>query len=106
MSVLSKFFILLAVSFAVSGDYYLKRYGDARRGWDLFWCLVLWEVCAGLWVLAYREHLPLGRTTIFGAALACSANVLIGALIFQEKLQVSQWVGFCCVLTGLVLVGR
>jgi multidrug transporter EmrE-like cation transporter len=102
---LAKLFIVTAVSFAVVGDYYLKRYGDGRKGWDLFLCLTLWEVCALMWVVAYRQHVPLGRSTTFGAAMAVTANVLIGLLVFGEEMRVAQWCGVACVIAGILLVG-
>lgn len=73
-------FIVFAVTFAAAGDYYLKRYGDERRGWDLVWCLVLWEVCAFGWVLAFRQHVPLGRATVFGQAIVVAVNLACRAV--------------------------
>ncbi len=105
MSALAKGFIVFAVTFSVLGDYYLKRYGDERRGWDLFLCLTLWEVCALGWVLAYRQHVPLGRSTVFGQAMVVAANIAVGSLVFYEQLKPLQWVGAACVLTGIILVG-
>lgn len=98
-------FIVFAVSFAVAGDYYLKRYGDGRRVLDLILCLTLWEVCALGWVLAYRQHVPLGRSTLFGQALVVAANVAVGCLVFSEELRPTQWIGALCVLAGIFLVG-
>lgn len=98
-------FIVFAVTFAVAGDYYLKRYGDERRSWDLVLCLVLWEVCALGWVLAYRQHLPLGRSTVFGQAIVVTANLAIGLFVFSEQLRLSQIIGALCVLAGILLVG-
>lgn len=105
MTLLAKLFIVFAVTFAVIGDYYLKRYGDARRGWDLFLCLALWEVCALGWVLAYRQHVPLGRSTVFGQALVVTANVLVGLVVFSEQVKPAQWLGVALVLAGMLLVG-
>jgi multidrug transporter EmrE-like cation transporter len=104
LSYLGKIFILFAVAFAVAGDYYLKRYGDERRGWDLVLCLVLWEVCALGWVLAYRQHLPLGRSTVFGQALVVAANLAVGSFVFSEQLKPVQSIGAACVLIGIFLV--
>jgi multidrug transporter EmrE-like cation transporter len=98
-------FIVFAVTFAVIGDYYLKRYGDQRRGTDLLLCLVLWEVCALGWVLAFRQHVPLGRATAFGQALVVAANLGVGRLVFSEQLKPAQWIGAACVLAGILLVG-
>jgi multidrug transporter EmrE-like cation transporter len=105
MNSLARFFIVFAVAFSVTGDYFLKRYGDDRRGWDLFWCLTLWEVCALAWVVAYRQNIPLGRSTVFGQAIVVAANVAIGALIFSEHMRALQWFGAACVLVGILLVG-
>lgn len=104
MTPLAKNFIVMAVSFAVVGDYYLKRYGDGK-GWDLFLCLTLWEICAVMWVVAYRQHVPLGRSMMFGAAMAVSANVLVGLFVFGEQMRASQWAGVGCVIAGILLVG-
>ena len=98
-------FIVFAVTFAVVGDYYLKRYGDERRWRDLVLCLVLWEVCAFGWVLAYRQHVPLGRSTVFGQALVVCANLAIGAFVFSEPVKNAHLVGALCVIAGIFLVG-
>lgn len=105
MSVTAKLFMVFAVCFAVTGDYFLKLYGDTRKGWDLCACLVLWEICALMWVVAYRQHVPLGRSTTFGAALSVSANVLIGLCVFGENMRALQWLGVAFVLAGILLVG-
>ena len=105
MNGIARLFIIFAVGFAIAGDYYLKRYSDHRRGWDLFACLALWEVCALGWVLAYRQHVPLGRSTVFGQAIVVAVNVALGTLVFAEQMKPVQWVGAVCVLLGIVLVG-
>lgn len=105
MNSLARLFIVFAVTFSVSGDFFLKRYGDARRGWDLFWCLTLWEICALAWVVAYRQNIPLGRSTVFGQAIVVAANIAIGVLVFSEHMRPLQWVGALCVFIGIVLVG-
>lgn len=61
--------IVLAVAFAIWGDYYLKRYSDARATAHLIACLLLWDVCALCWVFVYRQRVSLGRTTAL--ALDC-----------------------------------
>ena len=105
MSSLAKVFIVAAVVFSVWGDYCLKRYGDERRWADLVGCLFLWEVCAMMWVIAYRQRVPLGRSTTFGQALVVAANVLIGRLVFSEQMRPAQWFGVALVAVGIVLVG-
>jgi multidrug transporter EmrE-like cation transporter len=105
LSPAAKLLIVLAVGLAVTGDYFLKRYGDLRSWRDLTACLVLWEACAISWVFAYRQNVPLGRSTTFGAAMSVTANVLVGVLVFSEDMRPSQWAGCACVLAGILLVG-
>lgn len=101
----AKLLIVLAVSLAVTGDFFLKRYGDLRSRWDLAVCLLLWEACAVSWVFAYRQNVPLGRSTTFGAAMSVTANVLVGLVVFSERMGPRQWAGCACVLAGILLVG-
>jgi multidrug transporter EmrE-like cation transporter len=105
MNGLAKALTVLAVAFAVTGDFYLKRYGDSRSWRDLAACLTLWEACAVSWVFVYRQNVPLGRSTIFGAAISVTANVLVGVSAFSESMRPAQWAGFACVLAGILLVG-
>lgn len=105
MTPLVRALIAVAVSFAVWGDFHLKRYGDRRATRDLVCCLALWELCAVAWVFAYRERVPLGRTTVFGAAVAVVANTAIGIAVFGERLSPSQCVGVVAALCGMVLLG-
>jgi drug/metabolite transporter (DMT)-like permease len=72
---------------------------------DLILCLTLWEICAVGWVLAYRQHVPLGRSTLFGQAIVVAANLAIGLFVFSEELRPTQWAGALCVLAGIFLVG-
>ncbi len=106
MNTASRLFILCAVAFSISGDYFLKRYGDERRGWHLFWSLTLWEICAFMWVFAYRQHIPLGRATVFGQAIVVAVNVALGALVFSEQMKIAQWLGAVCIFAGILLVGN
>lgn len=105
MNEIAKCFIVVAVAFAVTGDYFLRRYSDTRSWFDVITCLTLWEVCAVMWVFAYRQHVPLGRSTVMGAALSITANVVLGLVVFAEPMKLSQWIGAGCVLVGLFLVG-
>jgi multidrug transporter EmrE-like cation transporter len=104
VSAAARMLIVAAVAFTVAGDYALKRYGDDRRTSHLVACLVLWEVCALLWVLAYRHRLPLGRATAFGMAIVVVFNVVVGATIFRERMSAAQWIGGAFALVGAVLL--
>jgi multidrug transporter EmrE-like cation transporter len=105
VSAAAKLLIVLAVSLAVTGDFFLKCYGDLRSWGDLAACLILWEACAIMWVFAYRQNVPLGRSTTFGAAMSVTANVLVGVLVFSERMGPRQWAGCAFVLAGIFLVG-
>lgn len=105
MNSTAKIFTVAAASFAIWGDYYLKKYGDARRVWDLVLCLGLWEVCALMWVLCYRQRVPLGQSTVYGQAIVVTMNLFLGWVLFAESLKPLQWLGAFLVLVGIVLVG-
>lgn len=104
MNRLSILFVSTAALFAVAGDYHLKLYGDLRQWRNLVACLLLWEVCAMMWVFAQRENIPLARSTLFGASIVGSLNILIGVTVFRETMSASQWVGCVCALLGMILL--
>lgn len=96
---------VVAVSFAVWGDYYLKRFSDGRGWQNVVWCMLLWELCAIAWVCAYAKPVSLGRTTVFGAALTVLSNQAVAYLVFGERPAMGQWLGVGLVIGGIVLVG-
>lgn len=105
MTPLAKVFIVLATAFSISGECFLKFYGDFRRPTDLACCLTLWTANTVMWVFAYRQHIPLGRSTALGQALCLCANTIVGVLLFSEDVKPMQWFGAACALVAIVLVG-
>jgi multidrug transporter EmrE-like cation transporter len=84
---------ILGKHFALSGKY---RFAVLS--------LLCFIVCELPWILSLRLGLPLSKGAVLFAIIPSISAVLIGTLVFKEKLYLYQFVGMALGMTAIALL--
>ena len=94
-------FLSFAICLEVAGTFLLKL-SDGFEKWHWGWLAIL-AYAACFWVLAPAlKYLPLGIVYAIWSGVGIVAAVLIGLLVFSERLAMLQFVFIVMILVGAV----
>jgi len=106
MSIKTFLLVVFLTGMLLGGDYLIKfAVGSKHTIWYLIFAGILW--CSSIygWYYTVKDH----RLAIIGmlfSVLSLIGTALIGTLLFNEKLSMTEWFGFvlaiiaCILLTG------
>jgi multidrug transporter EmrE-like cation transporter len=96
--------LLLSSVFFAAGEFYSKKYAIAQSWQKLTLVLTSYLISSVLWLPAIRQTKTLATTGAVWSVLDLAITVILGAVIFSEKLQVGQWVGISAAAIAVYLL--
>jgi EamA domain-containing membrane protein RarD len=97
--------LLASAAFASWGDYLGKRWVDVG-GWKLLVLAILaYEPVCPLWLIALKRRPHLGQMATIWCIVTALVAVVMGIVLFDEKLTRTQWAGVALGLASLPLLG-
>jgi multidrug transporter EmrE-like cation transporter len=96
---------LSAACFAV-GEYASKIYAMQQTPLRLFILFFAYNLGVALWIPAIVETNKLAIIGAIWAVLSLFATVMIGVLMFGEKLSPSQWIGIVLAAISVYLLAK
>lgn len=95
--------LISSVFFAV-GEFYSKKYALEPSWQRVMLVLASYSVSAVLWLQAIRQTKTLATTGIECSMLGLAITIILGAVIFGEKLRLIQWIGLSAAAVAVYLL--
>jgi multidrug transporter EmrE-like cation transporter len=91
----------ISTALFAAGGAYLKFYADGHQPWHLSVSLSAYVV--GCFIFADVLRHGLGFGMVIAAMLELSAMVIVGALLFNERIAFPQYTGLACAVSAMIL---
>lgn len=96
--------IVISVTFFAFGEFLSKKFA-LNPGWTLFLAFIIVDIIsASAWIPAIFQKSQLSITGVIWSVVSLIATVLIGILIFSEKLTIIQTIGLATGLVSIILL--
>jgi multidrug transporter EmrE-like cation transporter len=96
--------ITISSIFFAFGELLSKKFA-INPGWTLFLLFILVDIIsASAWIPAIFEKSQLSITGVIWSVVSLIATVLIGVLIFNEKLTLTQTIGLAAGIVSVILL--
>jgi len=97
-------FLLLLVVFELIADIFAKQFGLTGRIIFGIFSILAYVLANLAWLLSLRSGAELSKGSIIFSALSGAGAVLIGLLVYHEKVNMYQLIGVLLGITAIVFL--